>query len=94
MEGQHDIYYITGESKEAVKNSPFLEKLKKRGYEFGYMVDAIDEYAVGQLKEFEGKTLVSATKEGLNLNESEDEKKKEGSFEEIRGTLQGDQGCS
>uniref|UniRef100_A0A0E0M3V3 OTU domain-containing protein n=1 Tax=Oryza punctata TaxID=4537 RepID=A0A0E0M3V3_ORYPU len=76
-EGQSDIYYITGESKKAVENSPFLEKLKKV-YEVLYMVDAIDEYAVGQLKEFEGKKLVSATKEGLKLDDSEDEKLKKG----------------
>jgi len=47
-----------------------------------YMVDAIDEYAVGQLKEFEGKKLVSATKEGLKLDESEDEKKKKEELKE------------
>lgn len=90
-EGQQCIYYITGESKKAVENSPFLEKLKKKGYEVLFMVDAIDEYAVTQLKEYDGKKLVSATKEGLQLEESEEEKQKKEekmkSFENLCKTI-------
>merc|ERR1712070_631117 len=74
-EKQSGIYYITGESKRSVETSPFLEKLKKKGYEVLYMVDPIDEYCVQQLKEYDGKKLKSVTKEGLDLD-TEDEKKK------------------
>ena len=73
-EAQNDIYYITGENLNAVKASPFIEKLKKRGYEVLYMVDPIDEYAVQQLKEYDGKKLVCCTKEGLQLEQTEEEK--------------------
>merc|ERR1719154_631620 len=80
-ENQKDIYYITGESKEVVAASAFVERLKKRGLEVVYMTEPIDEYVVQQLKEFDGKNLVSVTKEGLEL--PEDEKKKEADKEKF-----------
>uniref|UniRef100_A0A8C6THI2 Heat shock protein 90, alpha (cytosolic), class A member 1, tandem duplicate 2 n=1 Tax=Neogobius melanostomus TaxID=47308 RepID=A0A8C6THI2_9GOBI len=75
-ENQKHIYYITGESKDQVANSAFVERLRKAGLEVIYMIEPIDEYCVQQLKEFDGKTLVSVTKEGLELPEDDDEKKK------------------
>jgi len=83
---QPGIYYVTGESKRSVETSPFLERLKKKGYEVIYMVDPIDEYCVQQLKEYEGKKLISATKEGLKFDEDDDEKK---AFEEAKNKTEG-----
>nr|XP_006632300.1 PREDICTED: heat shock protein HSP 90-alpha isoform X3 [Lepisosteus oculatus] len=76
-DNQKHIYYITGESKEQVANSAFVERLRKAGLEVIYMIEPIDEYCVQQLKEFEGKNLVSVTKEGLELPEDEEEKKRQ-----------------
>jgi len=84
-EKQTDIYYITGESKAIVENSPFLEVFKKRNLEVLYMIDPIDEYATQQLREYDGKKLVSVTKEGLTLPEDEEEKKR---FEEAKERLE------
>merc|ERR1719393_266544 len=86
-EGQKQIYYITGESKDQCASSPFIERLKKKGLEVLYMIDPIDEYATQQLKEYDGKKLVCCTKEGLEIDEAEEEKaaweEKKASFEEL-----------
>jgi len=81
QEGQEFIYYVCGETKSAVENSPFLEALKKKGLEVLLMSDPMDEYAMQQLKEFEGKKFKNIAKEGLELSKDEEEKKK---FEELK----------
>ena len=80
-ENQKDMYYITGESKDIVAGSAFVEKVNKKGFEVLYLVDPIDEYAVQQLKEYQGKKLVCVTKEGLELPEDDDEKKRQKELE-------------
>jgi molecular chaperone HtpG len=85
-ENQKHIYYITGDSKAALLNSPFLEQLKKKGYEVLLMSDPIDEYSIQQVKEFDGKKLKCCTKENLEIEESEEEKK---AYEEEKTAYEG-----
>jgi molecular chaperone HtpG len=75
-EGQEFIYYVCGETKKAVEASPFLEALKQKGLEVLLMCDPMDEYAMQQLKEFEGKKFKNIAKEGLELANDEEEKKR------------------
>merc|ERR1719161_1933024 len=74
--GQKHIYYISGESKEAVEKSPFLERLRKKDLEVLYYVDPIDEYAMPQLTEFKGFQFMGANKENLKLDDDDTEEKK------------------
>ncbi|XP_012940482.1 heat shock protein 83 [Aplysia californica] len=85
-ENQKDIYYITGNEDSIIYIYIFVERVKKRGFEVIYMTDPIDEYSVQQLKEYEGKNLVCVTKEGLELPEDEEQKKK---FEEAKARFEG-----
>merc|ERR1711939_475868 len=75
-EGQNHIYYIAGENKKELETSPFLEKLKKRGYEVIFMTDPIDEYAVQHMDEFEDNKLMNASKEDLKFGDKEEKKEK------------------
>merc|ERR1712086_574013 len=69
------IYYISGETKEAVEKSPYLERLQKKGYEVLYYIDPIDEYAMPQLTEFKGFQFAGANKENLKLDDDDKEEK-------------------
>lgn len=84
-ESQKGIYYITGESQKAVKDSPFLERLRKKGYEVLYLVDPIDEYMIQHIREYEGKSLVCCTKDGLKLDDNEESalKEKQEAFDKV-----------
>jgi len=76
-EGQDQIFYLAGESKETVHNSPFVERLLGKGYEVLYLTDPIDEWSVQSLVKFDNKfTLTNVAKEGLRLDNAEEKKKK------------------
>ncbi|WII70877.1 molecular chaperone HtpG [Bdellovibrio sp. 22V] len=86
-ETQKDIYFITGDSLSQVSNSPYLEKLKEKGYEVLLLVDPVDEWVVDSMREFKGKKLQSITREGLDLDTAEEKQKKEEEKKQAEETL-------
>lgn len=76
-EGQDKIYYVSADTYAAASNSPHLEIFRKKGLEVLLLSDRVDEWMLSYLREFEGKTLVSIAKGGLDLDQlaDEDEKK-------------------
>ena len=82
-EGQKGIYYITGESKKSIINSPFLEQLKKRDIEVLFMFEPLDEYVTTQLKDYNNHKLICITKEKLELDEDDKE-----SFESVKSSFE------
>lgn len=82
---QEKIFYIAGSSKEEVKKSPFVERLLRKGYEVLYLVEAVDEYAISAIPEFEGKKFQNVAKEGFSLTEAEGGKEQ---LEELKKTFE------
>merc|ERR1711935_212445 len=80
---QKNIYYISGEDKDSLLKSPSVEKLLSKDIEIIFMTDSVDEYTVQHLTEFEGKRLINASREGLKLEEGDQEKKREDKYKEM-----------
>ncbi|KAH0797881.1 heat shock protein 83 [Histomonas meleagridis] len=80
-ENQKGIYWISGESKEAVMNSPMLEYFRHKGIEVLFLTDPIDEYCFQQLREYSDHKLICITKENCEIDETEEEKAE---FEELK----------
>ncbi|MGL5017479.1 MAG: molecular chaperone HtpG [Luteolibacter sp.] len=68
-DGQESIFYLVGGSREQVESSPYVEAFKARGLEVVYFTDAVDEYVVESLGEFDGKKLVSIRHGGVELED-------------------------
>ncbi len=77
QEGQNEIFYLTGESREVVENSPHLEAFKAKGTEVLFMTDTVDELLVQSLQEVQGKKMKSVEKGTVKLGNEDEQKKVE-----------------
>ena len=82
---QERIYYMCGSSKSEVKNSPFVERLLRKGYEVLYLIEAVDEYAISAIPEYDGKKFQNVAKEGFSLAESEGTKQQ---FDQLKSSFE------
>lgn len=82
---QDKIFYIAGASKGEVRKSPFVERLLRKGYEVLYLVEAVDEYTISAIPEFDGKKFQNVAKEGFSLTESEGGKEQ---LEQLKTTFE------
>ncbi|XP_072389591.1 LOW QUALITY PROTEIN: uncharacterized protein, partial [Diabrotica undecimpunctata] len=82
---QDKIFYIAGSSKDEVSKSPFVERLLRKGYEVLFLVEAVDEYAISAIPEFEGKKFQNIAKEGFSLTEAEGGKEQ---LEQLKKTFE------
>ena len=75
-DNQEYIYFITGQSKQSVENSPFVHGIKEKGFDVLFLIDPIDEYIIQHIREFDGKKLVNITKDNAMFHESNEDYEK------------------
>jgi len=85
---QNDIYFLTGESRAVIENSPHLEAFQAKGYEVLYLVDPIDEMVTGSVHEVEGKTLKSVGQGTVELGSDEERKQAEEDLADRKKTFE------
>ncbi|WP_109597985.1 molecular chaperone HtpG [Actinoplanes xinjiangensis] len=86
-EGQEEIYFLTGESRSQVENSPHMEAFREQGYEVLILTDPVDEIWVDVVPEFDGKKLRSIARGSVDLPKDEDKPEPEGDFGPLLGFL-------
>nr|XP_039250321.1 endoplasmin-like [Styela clava] len=87
-EKQDKIYFCAGNGRKEVENSPFVERLLKKGYEVIYLTEPVDEYTIQALPEFDGKRFQNVAKEGLGLDDGEKAKERKEALEKEFKPLQ------
>ena len=96
-EGQEEIYFLVGSSREALERGPYFEGFRDRGLEVAFFTEAVDDYVLEGLREYKGKKLIAANRSGIELEDlpqegeedSLDEKETEGLISWLNSSLEG-----